>query len=246
MPGKQIILVVDDETQIHRFLRPALVAAGFVVESAFDGAEALRAVARGAPELVLLDLGLPDMDGLDVLRAIRTTSTVPVVVLSARDQEQEKVAALDAGADDYVNKPFGMAELMARLRTAMRHATVVAGTTAVFAAGDLRIDTLAHRVTLRDEVIRLTPKEYDLLHLLTRHAGRVLTHRHILSAVWGVAHGEDAQYLRVFVRRLRQKIEADPAAPRLLLTEAGVGYRLAVPEPPELERLPRATGDERP
>lgn len=232
MPGQRTILVVDDEPQIHRFLRPALTAAGFVVESALAGAEALQR--RGKlPEIVLLDLGLPDQDGLDVLRSIRAASAVPVVILSARDNEVEKVAALDAGADDYVNKPFGMAELMARLRTAMRHAVVAAGATAVFEAGSLVVDTLAHRVTLRGEVVKLTPKEYDLLQLLARHAGRVLTHRHILNAVWGAAHGEDSQYLRVFVRRLRQRIEVDPGDPRLILTEAGVGYRLAVPEPPD-------------
>ncbi len=225
------ILVVDDEPQIHRFLRPTLAAAGFAVESALTGADALSKIGKAVPELVLLDLGLPDMDGADVLRAIRVSSAVPVVILSARDDEAAKVAALDAGADDYVNKPFGVAELMARLRTALRHATVTEGTTAVFAAGDLVVDTLAHRVTLRGETVRLTPKEYDLLHFLVRHAGRVITHRHILKTVWGAAHGEDAQYLRVFVRRLRQKIEIDPANPRLLLTETGVGYRMAVPDP---------------
>ena len=230
MSGNRTILVVDDEPQIHRFLRPTLTAAGFVVESALTGREALQRLGKTAPEIVLLDLGLPDMEGLEVLRTLRRTSTVPVVILSARDSESEKVAALDEGADDYVNKPFGVAELMARLRTAMRHATVVAGTTAVFEAGGLVVDTLAHRVTLRGEVIKLTPKEYDLLQLLARHAGRVMTHRHILNAVWGPAHGEDAQYLRVFVRRLRQRIEGDPGDPRLILTESGVGYRLAVPE----------------
>lgn len=230
MPGLRTILLVDDEPQIQRFLRPTLVAAGFAVTYALTGAEALRAFHKAVPELVLLDLGLPDMDGLDVLRAIRVTSTVPIVILSARDNEAEKVRALDAGADDYVNKPFGVAELMARLRTALRHATTVEGTTAVFTAGDLVVNTLTHRVTLRDKPIKLTPKEYDLLHMLARYAGRVLTHRQILKAVWGVANEEDAQYLRVFVRRLRQKIEADPGDPHLLLTESGVGYRLAVPE----------------
>ncbi len=230
MPGSRTILVVDDEPQIHRFLRPTLVAAGFDVDMALTGGEALVKFAKLRPAVVLLDLGLPDMDGAAVLQAMRAASTVPIVILSARDNEAEKVAALDAGADDYVNKPFGVAELIARLRTALRHATVVAGTTAVFEAGDLIVDTLAHRVTLAGEPIRLTPKEYDLLHLLARHAGRVLTHQHILKTVWGPAHVEDAQYLRVFIRRLRQKIEAQPADPRLLLTESGVGYRLAVPD----------------
>ena len=233
MPGQRTILVVDDEPQIHRFLRPALTAAGFVVESALTGAEAVQRLGKLAPEMVLLDLGLPDRDGLEVLRSIRAVSAVPVVILSARDNEAEKVAALDAGADDYVNKPFGMAELMARLRTAMRHAVVAAGATAVFEAGGLMVDTLAHRVTLRGEIVKLTPKEYDLLQLLVRHAGRVLTHRHILNTVWGAAHGEDSQYLRVFVRRLRQRLEVDPGDPRLILTEAGVGYRIAMPETPD-------------
>ena len=230
MPGSGGVLLVDDEPQMHRFLRPTLVAAGFGFDSALTGAEALKKVAAHAFEVVLLDLGLPDLDGLDVLRSIRLVSKVPVVVLSARDDEIAKVTALDLGADDYVNKPFGVAELMARLRTAMRHAVVAAGTTAVFVAGDLTVDTLAHRVTLRGEPLKLTPKEYDLLQLLARHAGRVMTHRHILTTVWGPAHGQDAQYLRVFVRRLRQKIEVDPADPRLLLTESGVGYRLVDPD----------------
>lgn len=221
------ILLVDDERQIHRFLRPTLTAAGYGVVSAATGGEALRLFAAAAPALVLLDLGLPDMDGMAVLRSVRQRSSVPVVILSAREDEVAKVAALDAGADDYVNKPFSVPELMARIRTALRHAVVAAGSTAVFEAGDLVVDTLAHRVTVRGEPLRLTPKEFDLLQLFARHAGRVLTHQHILKAVWGPAHVEDAQYLRVFVRRLRQKIEADPTDPRLLQTESGVGYRLA-------------------
>ena len=230
MTGSHYVLVVDDEPQIHRFLKPALSAEGFAAEGVLNGAEALRRIARAAPDLVLLDLGLPDMDGIEVLRAIRRGSQVPVVVLSARDDEASKVAALDAGADDYVDKPFGMAELMARIRAALRHGAARDGGTAVFSAGDLLVDTLAHRVTLKGEPLKLTPTEYDLLHLLARHAGRVLTHQQVLKTVWGPAHLEDAQYLRVFVRRLRRKIEADPAEPRLLLTEAGVGYRLAVPD----------------
>ena len=225
------ILVVDDEPQIHRFLRPTLAAAGFGIETALTGRDALKAFAALAPELVLLDLGLPDMDGVAVLDAIRQVSRIPVIILSAREDEATKVLALDAGADDFVNKPFSVPELMARIRTALRHATTIAGDTAVFQAGDLMVDTLAHRVTLGGEPLKLTPIEFDLLLLLARYAGRVLTHHHILKAVWGPAHVEDAQYLRVFIRRLRRKIEADPADPRLLLTESGVGYRLAVPDP---------------
>ncbi len=229
MPASHYILVVDDEPQIHRFLRPTLVAAGFTVESALTGAQALQKIRAGLPELVVLDLGLTDMEGTAVLAAIRQISTVPVIILSARDSESEKVALLNAGADDYLSKPFGVGELIARINTALRHAMAAAGTTAVFEAGDLKVDTLAHRVTLRGEPVRLTPREYDLLHLLARHAGRLLTHQHILREVWGPSHGDDAQYLRVFVSRLRQKIEVDAAQPRLLLTESGVGYRLAAP-----------------
>ncbi len=229
MPASRYILVVDDEPQIHRFLRPTLVAVGFTVESALTGAQALQKFRVAPPELVVLDLGLTDMDGSAVLAAIRETSSVPVIILSARDNETEKVALLNAGADDYVSKPFGVGELIARIHTALRHAVTSAGATAVFEAGDLSVDTLAHRVTLRGEPIKLTPREYDLLHLLARHAGRLLTHQHILREIWGPSHVEHAQYLRVFVRRLRQKIEVDAAQPRLLLTEAGVGYRLAAP-----------------
>ncbi|RYC31252.1 response regulator [Lichenibacterium minor] len=228
--GSHYVLVVDDEPQIHRFLRPTLQAEGYRVEAATTGRDALAMAARAEPDLVLLDLGLPDMDGLEVLRALRARSQVPVVILSARHAEGAKVAALDAGAHDYVDKPFGVAELMARIRAALRHAVAASGTTAVFSAGDLVVDTLAHRVTLRGEVVKLTPKEYDLLHVLARHAGRVVTHQQILNVVWGPAHAEDAQYLRVFVRRLRRKIETEPAVPKLLLTESGVGYRLEAPE----------------
>ncbi len=229
MPASRYILVVDDEPQIHRFLRPTLVAAGFTVESALSGAQALEKFRDATPELVVLDLGLTDMEGANVLAAMRATSTVPVIILSARDSESEKVALLNAGADDYVSKPFGVGELIARINTALRHAVASAGTTAVFQAGDLMVDTLAHRVTLRGEPVKLTPREYDVLHLLARHAGRLLTHQHILREVWGQNQADNAPYLRVFVSRLRQKIEADAAQPRLLLTESGVGYRLAAP-----------------
>ncbi|MCW6510843.1 response regulator transcription factor [Lichenifustis flavocetrariae] len=231
MSGSNVILVVDDEPQIQRFLRPTLTAVGFTVEPALTGADALAKFRKAVPELVVLDLGLPDMNGLDVLIEMRKTSQVPIVILSARDDEAGKIAALDAGADDYVSKPFGVGELVARLRTALRHAVRAAGTTAVFEAGDLVIDTLAHRVTLKGEPLKLTPKEYDLLHLLARHAGRVLTHQHILREVWGPNQGDQSQYLRVFVGRLRQKIEENPADPRLLLNEPGVGYRLTLPAP---------------
>ncbi len=227
MPAGETVLVVDDEPQIQRFLRPALTAAGFSVASALDAAEAMRRFkAAPTPAVVLLDLGLPDRDGKEVIRDIRAISRVPIVVLSARDAEAEKVAALDLGADDYVNKPFGIAELMARIRTALRHSVVADGGTTVFSTGDLVVDTLAHKVTMRGETLHLTPKEFELLQFLARHAGRVITHQQILKTVWGPAHAEDAQYLRVFVRRLRQKIEVLPAEPKVLRTEPGVGYRL--------------------
>jgi two-component system, OmpR family, KDP operon response regulator KdpE len=223
------ILVVDDEPQIHRFLKPSLAAAGYEVFSALTAAEALNKFRQTGADLIVLDLGLPDCDGKDVIRKIRETSQTPIVVLSARDQEEEKVQALDLGADDYVNKPFGIGELMARIRTALRRNIAAAGETAVYESGDLVVDTLAHRVTLKGAPVKLTPKEFDLLQLLVRHAGRVLTHRQILSEIWGPAHVDDAQYLRVFVRKLRQKLEGDDVESRFIVTEPGVGYRIAWP-----------------
>jgi two-component system KDP operon response regulator KdpE len=223
--SKTVVLVVDDEPQIQRFLKPSLEAAGYMPVMAAAGAEALRLIATRAPDVVVLDLGLPDMDGKDVIRGVREWSQVPIIVLSARDREGEKIAALDLGADDYVSKPFGIGELMARIRTLLRHRSREEGETTVFESGGLIIDTLAHTVTRDGEALRLTPKEYDVLRLLVRNAGRVMTHRQILQAVWGPANVEDTQYLRVFVGRLRQKIEADPSEPQLIVTEPGVGYR---------------------
>jgi two-component system KDP operon response regulator KdpE len=223
------VLVVDDEPQIHRFLKPSLEAAGYRPVSAMNAGEALRIAATKAPDAVVLDLGLPDMDGKEVISRLRAFSQVPIIVLSARDRESEKIAALDIGADDYVSKPFGVGELMARIRALLRHRGREAAETTVYELDGLAVDTLARSVTRAGHVLRLTPKEYDLLHLLVRNAGRVLTHRQILLAVWGPAHVEDTQYLRVFVGRLRQKIEGDPSQPRLILTEPGVGYRAAMP-----------------
>ena len=220
------ILVVDDEPQILRFLKPSLTAAGYDVISAANGKEALAAAATRSPDAILLDLGLPDMDGKDVIRELRTWAKTPILVLSARDRESEKIAALDLGADDYVNKPFGIGELTARLRAALRHAAQRAAEHTQIEAGPLDIDILAHRVTRDGEPVKLTPKEFDLLALLVRNAGRVLTHRQILTAVWGPAHTEDLQYLRVFIGQLRQKLEATPDTPQLILTEPGIGYRL--------------------
>ena len=222
------ILVVDDEPQILRFLKPSLTAAGYEVISATNGKDALTAAATRSPDAILLDLGLPDMDGKEVIRELRTWSKTPILVLSARDRESEKIAALDLGADDYVNKPFGIGELTARLRTALRHAAEQASEQTRIQAGPLDIDILAHRVTRDGEPVKLTPKEFDLLAVLVRNAGRVLTHRPILTAVGGPAHTEDLQYLRVFIGQLRQKLELSPDTPELILTEPGIGYRLNV------------------
>lgn len=219
------ILVVDDEPQIQRFLRPALGAAGYDVLEAMTGAEALKAASTAAPDVVILDLGLPDMDGKDVIASIRAWSKVPIIVLSARDRESEKIAALDLGADDYIEKPFGIGELTARIRTALRHRIQKEGGQATLVADGLSIDTIKRLVTRDGESVRLTPKEYDLLVMLARHAGRVVTHKTLLTSVWGAAHGDDLHYLRVFIGQLRGKIERDPADPKIIRTEPGVGYR---------------------
>jgi two-component system KDP operon response regulator KdpE len=219
------ILVVDDEPQILRFLKPALTASGYNVQHAASGREALRLIAATAPDLVVLDLGLPDIDGKEVLRQARSFYSAPIVVLSARDREAEKIEALDLGADDYVEKPFAIGELLARLRTALRHRSGGAIETQLVEAGGVSVDLVKRRVTKDGAPVRLTPREFDLLSVLSRHAGRVLTHGQILTAVWGPAHKEDTQYLRVFVGQLRAKLEADPASPRLIRTESGIGYR---------------------
>lgn len=225
MSGKPRILVVDDEPQIQRFLKPGLTAGGFEAVTATSAAQAIKAIATQAPDAVLLDLGLPDQDGKDVIGEVRQWSQVPIIVLSARDREQEKIAALDLGADDYVNKPFGIGELMARIRTALRHKAHSAGETPVFKCDGLEVDAIAHTVSRDGKPLRLTPKEFDLLEMLVRHAGRVLTLRQILHAAWGPAHGSDTQYLRVYIGQLRQKVERDASEPKLILTEPGVGYR---------------------
>lgn len=227
MTGSRI-LVVDDEPQILRFLKPSLTAAGYEVVVATTGKEALKAAATQSPDIILLDLGLPDMDGKDVIRDLRGWSKTPILVLSARDRESEKIAALDLGADDYVNKPFGIGELTARLRTALRHAAQQASEQTHLKSGALEVDVLAHTVTLNGAAVKLTPKEFDLLAILVRNAGRLLTHRQLLTAVWGAAHTEDLQYLRVFVGQLRQKLKASPDAPEFIVTEPGIGYRLQI------------------
>ena len=227
MSRRPQILVVDDEPQIQRFLKPALAAAGYDVVRAMDGAEALAAVRAHAPDVVVLDLGLPDMDGKEVIAFVRRHSETPIIVLSARGEEREKIAALDLGADDYVAKPFGIGELLARIRVALRSAVRGEAVPAtVLTCGDLAVDLDAHRVTRGGEAVKLTPKEFDLLVALLRAGGRVLTHRALLARVWGAGHTEDTQYLRVFIGQLRQKLEVDPAEPALIVTEPGVGYRM--------------------
>jgi len=221
------ILVVDDEPQIIRFLKPALGAAGYDVVTAASASEAIRLSATQSPDAMLLDLGLPDKDGKEVIREVRAFSQVPIIVLSARDRETEKISALDLGADDYVNKPFGIGELLARIRAVTRSRNQGKPVETVFYAGGLTIDTERHHVELEGQPVKLTPKEFDLLLLLVRNAGRVMTHKQILNTIWGPAHAEDVQYLRVLVGQLRQKIERAPAEPTLVLTEPGIGYRLA-------------------
>jgi two-component system, OmpR family, KDP operon response regulator KdpE len=220
------VLVVDDEAAIRRFLRTGLAAQGYDVIEAESGAQAIELAAKEPPDLVILDLGLGDMDGTEALQQLRRTSLMPVVVLSVRNDEKEKVRALDLGADDYVTKPFGMDELIARVRTALRHRLQQQGEMPVFHSGDLSVDLTRRHVTLKGVEIKLSAKEFDLLQCLVKHAGKVLTHQFLLREVWGPANAEDVQYLRVYIRTLRQKLEEDPTRPRYLLTETGVGYRL--------------------
>jgi two-component system KDP operon response regulator KdpE len=224
--SRQRVLVVDDEAAIHRFLGPALAANGYEVLRADTGEAGLQAIITQAPDIVVLDLGLPDMDGKEVLRRLRAWSQLPVVILSARDREAEKIEALDTGADDFVNKPFGAGELMARLRAALRHRMQAEGEVPVLRIEDVEIDLPRHRVVRAGQELKLTPKEFDLLAFLVRHAGKVVTHRQLLVNVWGPAHAHDTQYLRVYVGQLRQKIEQDPASPALIVTEPGIGYRV--------------------
>ncbi|MFZ2135928.1 MAG: response regulator transcription factor [Xanthobacteraceae bacterium] len=221
------VLIVDDEPPIRKLLRMGLTAQGYHVLEAPDGATALDLIAE-KPDLVILDLGLPDMEGLDLLRSIRAQNErVPIVVLSSRGDEAAKVQALDIGADDYVTKPFGTDELLARMRAALRHQLQVQGERPIFHAGDLSVDLVRRIVKLGEKEVKLSPKEYDLLRLLVAHAGKVLTHKFLLRELWDDL--TDAQYLRVYVRQLRQKIEANPERPQYILTETGIGYRLRAP-----------------
>jgi two-component system KDP operon response regulator KdpE len=225
------VLVVDDEVQIRRFLRTGFELDGFQVQEAETGADALRAATLKPSDLVILDLGLPDMDGADVLERLRSWSSVPLIVLSVRGSEDEKVRLLELGADDYVVKPFGMAELLARAHSAMRRQLRVGPGEPVIKFGPLAIDFAARAVSISDQRLTLTPKEYRLLQLLAQHSGNVVTHQFLLREIWGNEHVDDTHYLRIFVRKLRRKIEADPTQPRILLTELGVGYRLVAADP---------------
>jgi two-component system, OmpR family, KDP operon response regulator KdpE len=227
MDNAPLILVIDDERQIRRLLDMTLTANGFRVILQENGAEGIRSAGMDRPELVILDLGLPDMDGIDVLRRLREWSALPVIVLSVRNAEQDIVACLDAGADDYLVKPFRTQELVARIRTALRHRPGIP-VDAVFTAGMLEIDFAARVVKKAGAILKLTATEYALLTLFVRNAGRVLTHQYILEQVWGPAYTDETQYTRVYVAQLRKKIEDDPARPTRILTESGIGYRFRV------------------
>ncbi len=219
------ILVIDDEVQIRRFLRISLAGGGYQTHEAETGEAGILKTAQLRPDVIILDMGLPDMDGMDVLCRIREWTHTPVIILSVRDNDQDKVIALDAGADDYLTKPFSTDELMARIRTAVRHAAPHEETQ-VFKVGDLQVDLTRRLVEVKGEEVKLTPTEYALLRVMIRHAGKVLTHRQILREVWGREYENETHYLRVYFAQLRQKIEADPTVPSIIVTEPGIGYRL--------------------
>lgn len=228
MPGNDhSVLLIEDEQPIRRFLHASLSAEGYRVVEATSGEEGIRLASSQPPDFVILDLGLPGLDGQEVLRRLREWLTAPIIILSARDQEKQKIEALDAGADDYLTKPFGMGELLARMRLALRHTQLKTGETTTLQIGDLSIDLAARSVTLREVPIHLTPLEYKLVVLLMRNAGKVLTHRFLLKEVWGPHDVHENHYLRVFVAAVRRKIEPDSTQPRYIVTEQGVGYRFA-------------------
>jgi two-component system KDP operon response regulator KdpE len=228
MSNSATIILVEDEAQIRRFLRTTLASEGYQVIEAETGKQGLAEAATRKPDLIILDLGLPDMDGVEVVRGIRTWSSVPVIILSARSQEIDKISALDAGADDYLVKPFGVGELLARIRVALRHFSTANGEEeGIFSVDELKVDMIHRKVTVSGTEVHLTPIEYRLLTVLVKHAGKVLTHQLLLKEVWGPNYVERAHYLRIYMGTLRHKLEKDPARPRFLLTEVGVGYRLA-------------------
>lgn len=221
------VLVIDDELQMRKLLEMALTSYGYTAHLAATGQEGLMLAVSMHPDLVIVDLGLPDMDGKDVVTRLREWSSVPIIVLTAREQEQEKIAALDKGADDYVTKPFSMGELMARMRVCLRRFCHSEEQKPVLSCGGISMDLLQHKVLMEGREVKLTPTEYELLKYMLKNAGKVLTHKQILKAVWGNDYDEDLHYIRIYMRQLRRKIEKDPAQPKYLLTEAGVGYRLS-------------------
>lgn len=224
-----VIVVIEDDPPIRRFLRTSLTPQGFNVFEAESGKQGLIETEVRKPDLLILDLGLPDMDGVDVIHSVRRWSTVPIIILSARSHEQHKIDALDAGADDYLTKPFGFGELLARIRVALRHASRPAeAPTEIFERDNLKVDLLNRLVSIDGQEVHLTPIQYRLLAVLVKHAGKVLTHQHILKEVWGPSYQENAHYLRIYMSQLRQKLEADPTQPKFLMTESGVGYRLKI------------------
>ena len=224
------VLIVDDEPQIRRFLRTSLSAHGYAIIEAATGQEALLRATDERPDVVILDLGLPDLDGMEIIRRIREWSKVPIIVLSVRGRDSDKVTALDAGADDYVTKPFSMGELMARIRAALRNRLANEVDESVFRAGGLEVDLARRQVKVDGQEVKLTPNEYELLRVLVTHAGKVATHQHLLREVWGPADMDQTHYVRVYVGQLRQKLEANPSQPRYILTEPGVGYRMIAPD----------------
>lgn len=225
-----VLVLIEDDLSIRRFLRTGLTTQGFVLYEAGTGKQGIIETEVRKPDLIILDLGLPDMDGVDVIKAIRLWSSVPIIILSARSYEQNKIDGLDAGADDYLTKPFGFGELLARIRVALRHSTQTAltGNKEVFISGSLKVDFQNRIVTIDDDKVHMTPIQYRLLSVLVKHAGKVLTHQQILKEVWGPSYQENAHYLRIYMSQLRQKLEADPTQPKYLLTESGVGYRFKV------------------
>ena len=224
--NKPTILVIEDDPPIQKFLRATLLDHQYKVIEAVTGESGLRHAANDRPDLIILDLGLPDIDGIEVTRRLREWSTIPIVIVSARGKEQDKVVALDAGADDYLTKPFGVGELLARVRVALRHRAVTADTgESVFESGELRVDMVRREVFVRDKPVHLTPNEYRLLTVLIRNAGKVMTHRQLLREVWGPGAGNESHYVRVYVNQVRDKIELDSTRPVHILTETGVGYR---------------------
>jgi len=230
LQDKGLILLIEDEPQMQRFLRIVLQGQGYRFIEAQTGQEGLVQAATRSPDLILLDLGLPDIDGLEVTRRLREWSDIPIIVLSAREQEQDKIKALDAGADDYLTKPFGAGELLARIRVAIRHKVMRQSTTGepVFILDNLRVDMSQRQVFLNEQEVHLTPIEYKLLTVLIQNAGKVVTHNHLLKEVWGPSYTKETQYLRVYMTQLRHKLELDPARPRFLINEPGIGYRLKI------------------